>query len=135
MGQHRLATAGCDTAWSTPRRRRRLDLAAASDSAKNLGKRVSDRQGLEWMLSDCAEQLYITRLMVLHIAWKMEQGHDLRTVNSMAKTYIANMLCHVIDTANQIHGALGLTHDLPLVNWYAHARANRIIDGPDEVHR
>ncbi|MDO8364765.1 MAG: acyl-CoA dehydrogenase family protein, partial [Actinomycetota bacterium] len=99
------------------------------------GKPVADRQGIQWMLAECAQQLYITRLMVLHIAWKMEQKMDLRIENSMAKTYIANMLCHVIDTAIQVHGALGVTHDVPFAQWYAHARANRIIDGPDEVHR
>ena len=99
------------------------------------GGRVADRQGVQWMLADCAEKLYLTRLMILHIAWKMEQGLDLRQENSIAKTYIAHMLCDVIDTAIQIHGSLGYTHDLPLVAWLAEARSNRIVDGPDEIHR
>ena len=86
------------------------------------------------MLADCAEKLYVTRLMILHIDHKMERGLDLAMENSVAKTYIANMLCDVIDTAIQIHGALGISHDVPLVHWFNEARANRIIDGPDEVH-
>ena len=137
MGQHRLGYGRLRHGmWSIAKAQAALDLAAArAIERQTFGQRLADRQGIDWMLSDCAEKLYITRLMVLHIAWKMEQGKDLRIENSIAKTYIANMLCDVIDTAIQIHGALGLTHDLPLVNWYAHARANRIIDGPDEVHR
>jgi acyl-CoA dehydrogenase len=87
------------------------------------------------MLADCAAKLYVTRLMVLHLAYKMEHGFDLRVQNSMAKTYIANMLIDVIDTALQIHGSLGYTHDLPLAAWLSEARMNRIVDGPDEVHR
>jgi acyl-CoA dehydrogenase len=72
--------------WSIAKAQAALDLATARAIERTtFGKRVADRQGIEWMLSDCAEQLYITRLMVLHIAWKMEQGQDLRTVNSMAK--------------------------------------------------
>ena len=137
MGQHRLGYGRLRHGmWSIAKAQAALDLATArAIERQTFGQRLADRQGIDWMLSDCAEKLYITRLMVLHIAWKMEQGKDLRMENSIAKTYIANMLCDVIDTAIQIHGALGLTHDLPLVNWYAHARANRIIDGPDEVHR
>ena len=45
------------------------------------------------------------------------------------------MLAEVIDTAMQIHGSLGYTHDLPLAGWLNEARGNRIVDGPDEVHR
>jgi acyl-CoA dehydrogenase len=137
MGQHRLGYGRLRHGmWSIAKAQAALDLATARAIERTtFGERVADRQGIDWMLSDCAEKLYVTRLMVLHLAWKMEQGKDLRIENSIAKTYIANMLCDVIDTAIQIHGALGLTHDLPLVQWYSHARANRIIDGPDEVHR
>ena len=55
--------------------------------------------------------------MILHLAYKMEHGLDLRQENSIAKNYIAHMLCDVIDTAIQIHGSLGYTHDLPLAAW------------------
>jgi acyl-CoA dehydrogenase len=137
MGQHRLGYGRLRHGmWSIAKAQAALDMATQrAIERRTFGTRVADRQGIEWMLSDCAEKLYVTRLMVLHIAWKMSKGKDIRIENSLAKTYIANMLCDVIDTAIQIHGALGLTGDLPLTNWFAHARANRIIDGPDEVHR
>ena len=41
----------------------------------------------------------------------------------------------VIDRAIQIHGSLGYSTDLPLEHMYRWARAARIYDGPDEVHR
>jgi acyl-CoA dehydrogenase len=34
-----------------------------------------------------------------------------------------------------VHGALGYSCDLPLESMYRAARAARIYDGPDEVHR
>src|SRR5207237_1272907 len=37
--------------------------------------------------------------------------------------------------AIQVHGSLGYSADLPLEEMYRHARAARIYDGPDEVHR
>ena len=41
----------------------------------------------------------------------------------------------MIDRAIQIHGSLGYSTDLPLESMYRHARAARIYDGPDEVHK
>jgi acyl-CoA dehydrogenase len=41
----------------------------------------------------------------------------------------------VVDRALQAHGALGYSTDLPLEAMYRFARAARIYDGPDEVHR
>ena len=45
------------------------------------------------------------------------------------------MLYNVIDRAIQVHGSLGYTTDLPLESMYRAARAARIYDGPDEVHK
>jgi acyl-CoA dehydrogenase len=53
----------------------------------------------------------------------------------MIKFYGAKVLHDVIDRALQAHGALGYSTDLPLEAMYRFARAARIYDGPDEVHR
>ena len=53
----------------------------------------------------------------------------------MIKHYGAQVLHDVIDRAVQAHGALGYSTDLPLEAMYRFARAARIYDGPDEVHR
>jgi acyl-CoA dehydrogenase len=137
MGQHRLGYGRLRHGmWSIAKAQRALDMAAGrAIERETFGKRVADRQGIQWMLADCAEKLYITRLLVLHIAYKMEKGLDLRQENSIAKNYIAHMLHDIIDTAIQIHGSLGYTHDLPLIRWLAEARGNRLVDGPDEVHK
>ncbi len=137
MGQHRLGYGRLRHGmWSVAKAQAALDMATARACERvTFGTRVADRQGILWMLAECAEKLYTTRLMILHLAYKMERGLDLKQENSIAKTYIAHMLCDVIDTAIQIHGSLGYTHDLPLAAWSNEARANRLVDGPDEVHR
>ncbi len=53
----------------------------------------------------------------------------------MIKFFGARVLHDVIDRAIQVCGSLGDSADLPLEGMYRHARATRIYDGPDEVHR
>jgi len=69
------------------------------------GVLLADRQAVQFMLAECASQLYIGRLMLLHIAYKAENGLDLTQENSIAKVYLAHMVHKVIDTAIQLHGA------------------------------
>ena len=53
----------------------------------------------------------------------------------MIKYYGATVLHNVIDRALQTYGSLGYSSDMPLEAMYRAARAARIYDGPDEVHR
>jgi acyl-CoA dehydrogenase len=53
----------------------------------------------------------------------------------MIKYYGATVLHNVIDRAIQTYGSLGYSSDMPLEAMYRAARAARIYDGPDEVHR
>ena len=137
MGQHRLAYGRLRHGMhNVAMAQRALDLAAAHVTSRStFGKKLSERQGVQWMLADCASELYIARLMLLHIAYKAEKGLDLRLENGIAKVFLANMVHKVVDTAIQLHGALGYSTDTPLARWYTHIRSQRLVDGPDEVHR
>jgi acyl-CoA dehydrogenase len=75
--------------------------------------------------------------MTLHAAWVMDtQGVSAaRTDIAMIKYFGAKVLHDVIDRSLQAHGSLGYSSDLPLEQMYRWARAARIYDGPDEVHR
>ena len=137
MGQHRLAYGRLRHGMhNIALAQRALDMAADRvTNRKTFGQLLADRQAVQFMLAECATQLYISRLMLLHIAYKAEHGLDMRQENSIAKVYLAHMVHHVVDTAIQLHGALGYSRDTPLAAWYTHIRAQRLVDGPDEVHR
>jgi acyl-CoA dehydrogenase len=137
MGQHRLAYGRLRHGMhNVAMAQRALDMAVAHiTKRKTFGQLISDRQAVQFMVAECATQLYIARLMLLHIAYKAEKGLDLRQENSIAKVYLAHMVHHVVDTAIQLHGALGFSQDTPLAAWYTHIRSQRLVDGPDEVHR
>jgi len=137
MGQHRLAYGRLRHGMhNVAMAQRALDMALAHiTKRKTFGQLISDRQAVQFMIAECASQLYIARLMLLHIAYKAENGLDLRQENGIAKVYLANMVHHVVDTAIQLHGALGYSTDTPLARWYTAIRSQRLVDGPDEVHR
>ena len=46
-----------------------------------------------------------------------------------------DMAQEVIDMAIQLHGGGGMSDDFPLAAAFVNARALRLADGPDEVHR
>jgi acyl-CoA dehydrogenase len=137
MGQHRLAYGRLRHGMhNVAMAQRALDMAAAHVTKRaTFGRLLSERQGVQFMLADCASELYTARLMLLHIAYKAEKGMDMRQENSIAKVFLAHMVHKVVDTAIQLHGALGYSRDTPLAAWYTHIRSQRLVDGPDEVHR
>ncbi|MBV9509671.1 MAG: acyl-CoA dehydrogenase family protein [Caulobacteraceae bacterium] len=137
MGQHRLGYGRLRHGMNNvAMAQRALDMAVARVTQRtSFGQKISERQGVQWMIADCASQLYMARLMLMHIAYKAEKGLDMRQENSIAKVFLANMVHKVVDTAIQLHGSLGYSQDTPLAAWYADIRSQRLVDGPDEVHR
>jgi len=101
------------------------------------GATLSKHQTVQNWIADSAAEMQAARLMTLHAAWKMDTQGVLaaRQDIAMIKYYGAKVLHDVVDRAVQAHGALGYSTDLPLEAMYRYARAARIYDGPDEVHR
>jgi len=86
-------------------------------------------------MADSARELYAAKLMVLHCAYKIENGLEFKQEVSMAKHHVANTLWKVTDRAMQVYGALGYSTDTPLAGMLQQARWSRLADGADEVHQ
>jgi acyl-CoA dehydrogenase len=115
---------------------RALDLSAQRLlQRKAFGKELARHQGLQFMIADSAMDLYASRLMVLHTAWKVEHGLPHRQEVAMTKTFVSEAFGRIADRAVQMHGAAGIAMDLPIARIYQDARAARIYDGASEVHR
>ncbi|HZU80523.1 MAG TPA: acyl-CoA dehydrogenase family protein [Acidimicrobiales bacterium] len=99
------------------------------------GSYLSEKQGIQWLISESAIELYQAKLMVLHAAYRIEHGLPFVTEVSMAKHHVANTLWRVIDRAVQVHGALGYSKDSPLSEMLLQARWSRFADGADEIHK
>ncbi|MGH2758709.1 MAG: acyl-CoA dehydrogenase family protein, partial [Actinomycetota bacterium] len=101
------------------------------------GEPLARKQTIQNWVADSATEIHALRLMTLHAAWKMDRegSSAARKEISMIKFWGSKVLHDAIDRAIQVHGSLGFTTDLPLEAMYRAARAGRIYDGPDEVHR
>jgi acyl-CoA dehydrogenase len=101
------------------------------------GGTLAEKQTVQNWIADSMAEMHAARLMTLHAAWKMDKvgAPAARVEIAMIKYFGAQVLYNVIDRAIQVHGGLGYSTDLPLESMYRHARAARIYDGPDEVHR
>lgn len=101
------------------------------------GSTLAEKQTVLNWIADSKAEMHAARLMTLHAAWKMDQvgASASRDEIAMIKFYGASVLHNVIDRAIQTHGSLGYSADMPLEAMYRAARAARIYDGPDEVHR
>jgi acyl-CoA dehydrogenase len=101
------------------------------------GSLLAEKQTIQNWIADSKAEMHAARLMTLHAAWKMDQvgASASRDEIAMIKYYGAEVLHNVIDRAIQTYGSLGYSSDMPLESMYRAARAARIYDGPDEVHR
>ena len=99
------------------------------------GSLLAEKQGIQWMIADSTMELYQAKLMVLHAAYRIDNGLDFKSEVSMAKHFVANALGRIIDRSIQVHGALGYSTDTPLASMYQHARWARFADGADEIHQ
>ncbi len=99
------------------------------------GSLLAEKQGIQWMIADSTMELYQSKLMVLHAAYKIDRGEDFKSEVSMAKHFVAGALNRIIDRAIQVHGALGYSTDTPLAKMATQARWARFADGADEVHQ
>ena len=101
------------------------------------GSTLAEKQTIQNWVADSMAEMTAARLMTLYAAWKMDQvgAANARVEIAMIKYYGAKVLYDVIDRAIQTHGSLGFSTDLPLEHMYRAARAARIYDGPDEVHK
>jgi len=110
-------------------------MCSYANEREAFGGPLADKQTVQNWVADSAAEIQACRLLTMDAARKIDEGSEARVEVSLLKFFAANALVQVIDRAIQVHGARGLTDETPLAQMALHARAARIYDGPDEVHR
>jgi alkylation response protein AidB-like acyl-CoA dehydrogenase len=114
-----------------------LELACRRASERvAFGKPLANLGGNRERIADARIAIDQARLHVLHAAWLLDVGSPQAIgAVSQIKVAVPNMAQRVVDMAIQLHGGGGLANDFPLAGAWTAARALRLADGPDEVHR
>ncbi len=101
------------------------------------GKQLIELDGNRAKVADARIAIDQARLLTMYAAWKIDTAgvKNAMTEISAIKVVAPNVLQMVVDQAIQMHGGAGVSHDTPLTALYVIARALRLADGPDEVHR
>jgi acyl-CoA dehydrogenase len=101
------------------------------------GKPLVKLGGNPERIADARIAIDQARLLVLNAAWKLDEGGAMNAISevSQIKVIVPNVTQQVVDLAMQLHGGGGMTDDFPLAAMWTNARALRLADGPDEVHR
>ena len=118
--------------------RRAFDAMCERAVSKSVhGSLLSEKQTIQNWVADSAAAMEAARLLTLKAAWTIDQvgAWCARTEIAMIKYFGATVMHDVLDRALQIHGSLGYSTDMPIEEMYRWARAARLYDGPDEVHR
>jgi len=112
-------------------------MCTRANTRESFGGKLADKQFVQDFVAKSRMEIDSARLMVLHAAWKMdtEGKREARQHISMVKVIAAQMHQEVLDRAMQVHGALGMSDDVPLALAWRQGRWLRIADGPDEVHK
>ncbi|XP_059843933.1 acyl-CoA dehydrogenase family member 11 isoform X3 [Hypanus sabinus] len=101
------------------------------------GKTLAEQGTIKMDIANSRVEIEQARLLVLRTAHLIDSVGNKEAASeiSMIKMLVPSMALKVIDRAIQAFGAAGLSSDYPLAWFYGWARALRLADGPDEVHR
>jgi len=110
------------------------------DRAKSrvaFGKHLSDQGVVQELIAQSRIDIDQARLLVYKTAWLIENfgAKGAGTEIAAIKVAAPAMAIAVIDRAIEVFGGAGVGDDTPLAYFYVWARALRIADGPDAVHR
>jgi len=102
------------------------------------GSILADKQTVQNYIADSYAQLTQFRLFVLYVAWEIDQYQDYRKVRhdiAAVKVLTAQVLHDIVQRSIQVHGALGVSNELPLGGYWMMVPIMGLVDGPSEVHR
>ncbi len=126
----------CHGSQSVGMAQRALDMMMEyAQDRSTFGKRLAERQAVQFMIADSSMEVHAARLMVYDCAWRYDQGENVRDLSYMVKITCTEMAGRVVDRAIQVFGGMGLTKELPLEWMYRQLRSIRITEGATEVLR
>ena len=107
-------------------------------SRETAGELLGRKQLVQEMIAESWIDLEQFRLLVLQTAWRIDREQDYQQVRgdiAAVKVAMPRVLNQIASRALQIHGALGVSTEMPFIEMISTAHVLGIADGPTEVHK
>jgi acyl-CoA dehydrogenase len=102
------------------------------------GKQLASLQMVQEKIADSWIEIEQFRLLVLRTAWLIDRHKDYKKVRrdiAAVKVAMPKVLHDVAQRAMHLHGALGVSNEMPFARMMMAAEVMGIADGPTEVHK
>jgi acyl-CoA dehydrogenase len=99
---------------------------------------LSNFQMTQEKIADSWIQIEQFRLLVLRTAWLIDKHHDYQKVRrdiAAVKVAMPTVLHDVVQRALHLHGALGVSNEMPFIKMMIAAESLGIADGATELHK
>jgi acyl-CoA dehydrogenase len=97
------------------------------------GKRLIDFQNVRFKLAECKTAVHINRIFLDDCIERFIAGRLDPVTAAMAKYWLTDCQCRVIDECVQLHGGNGYMTEYPIARMWADSRAQRIYGGTNEI--
>jgi acyl-CoA dehydrogenase len=111
-------------------------MCARAASRSTFGQTIASHGVVQEWIAESRMAINQARLLVLNAAWLIDTvgARGARTEIAAIKVAAPRAASYVLDKAIQVHGAAGVSGDVPLAEMWAGLRTLHLADGPDEVH-
>jgi acyl-CoA dehydrogenase len=97
------------------------------------GKPLTELQNTRFKLAECATQVRVARVFLDHCIERFIAGRLDEASAAMAKYWLTDCQCRVIDECVQLHGGYGYMSEYPIARMWADSRVQRIYGGTNEI--
>ena len=107
-------------------------------SRSTKGEMLAEKQLVQEKIADSWIEMEMFRLLVLRTAWRIDQYNDYMKVRkdiAAIKAAMPKVYHDVVSRCIQVHGALGISNELPLASMLLGSYVMGIADGATEIHK
>ena len=107
-------------------------------SRETQGSLLADKQMVQSDIADAYAELTQFRLLVLYTAWEIDRYHDYKRVRkniATIKFLTPKVQESIVFKAMHLHGALGVSNEMPFDSMWKGVPIMATVDGPSEVHK
>jgi len=102
---------------------------------KAFGRSILDFQNTQFKLAECKTKATVAKVFCDYCTGLLLEGKLDAATASMAKYWVSDMQCEVIDECLQLFGGYGYMNEYPIARMYRDARVQKIYGGTNEVQK